>query len=208
MLPFAADSVDLVVANHSLEHFEDLDGAVREIGRIVKCGGALFVSVPDASTLTDRIYRWLGRGGGHVNAIVDPIEFADYIQARTGLPWQATRVLYSGLSFLNRKNCARRQRKLWLAGGGFEFTLQAATYGFRLLDRIFGTRLSIYGWAFYFGGLPFAVEEPWTNVCVRCGAGAGSVWLEGSGAVQKFVLVPYYRCSACDAVNLFTRDSS
>src|SRR5262252_7428578 len=67
-MPFAGGVFDLIVANHSLEHFVELEATVREIGRVLRPGGALFVTVPDATTLTDRIYRWIGRGGGHVNA--------------------------------------------------------------------------------------------------------------------------------------------
>src|SRR4051812_26475889 len=65
-LPFATAAFDAIVSNHSLEHFVELEPAVREIGRVLKPGGALYIAVPDATTITDRIYRWLGRGGGHV----------------------------------------------------------------------------------------------------------------------------------------------
>ena len=61
-MPFPPASFDLVVSNHSLEHFTELEATVREIGRVVKPDGVLYVAVPDATTLTDRIYRWLGRG--------------------------------------------------------------------------------------------------------------------------------------------------
>src|SRR5437588_12023292 len=61
-LPFAAGAFDAVICNHTVEHFVDLDLALKEIGRVVKPSGALFVSVPDASTLADRVYRWLGKG--------------------------------------------------------------------------------------------------------------------------------------------------
>src|SRR4051794_24946691 len=60
-LPFASDSFDAVIANHSLEHFDQLDSVLGEIGRILHASGALYVAVPDASTLTDRIYRWVGK---------------------------------------------------------------------------------------------------------------------------------------------------
>src|SRR5512140_3687934 len=66
-LPFASHSFHAVIANHSLEHFHQLGDVLRDLGRILDPGGALFVSVPDASTLTDKIYRWVGKGGGHVN---------------------------------------------------------------------------------------------------------------------------------------------
>src|SRR5258705_13924589 len=48
-LPFTDRSFDAVISNHSLEHFDDLDGSLREIGRVISPSGSLFVAVPDAS---------------------------------------------------------------------------------------------------------------------------------------------------------------
>jgi ubiquinone/menaquinone biosynthesis C-methylase UbiE len=59
-LPFPPNAFDAVISNHSLEHFDDLAGALAEIARVVKPDGALYVAVPDASTFRDRLYRWLG----------------------------------------------------------------------------------------------------------------------------------------------------
>src|SRR5215510_6680106 len=67
-MPFASAVFDAVISNHSLEHVVELEPALLEIGRVIRRGGVLYIAVPDASTLTDRIYRWLARGGGHVNA--------------------------------------------------------------------------------------------------------------------------------------------
>src|SRR4051794_28600228 len=46
-LPLPSQSFELVIANHSLEHFSNLEAALQEIGRVLKPGGGLFVSVPD-----------------------------------------------------------------------------------------------------------------------------------------------------------------
>src|SRR4051794_22057655 len=54
-MPFAPGAFHAVIANHSLEHFIELDATVREIGRVLAGGGALYIAVPDATTLTDRI---------------------------------------------------------------------------------------------------------------------------------------------------------
>src|SRR4051812_28612579 len=64
-MPFATASFAAVISNHSLEHFVELDATVREIGRVLRPDAALYIAVPDSTTLTDRIYRWLGKGGGH-----------------------------------------------------------------------------------------------------------------------------------------------
>src|SRR5450432_4300288 len=88
-MPFAPRCFDLIVSNHSLEHFPELERTVREIGRVLRPGGALFLAVPDAGTLTDRIYRWLGHGGlgpggGHVNAFQSPGQVIGLVQEMTG----------------------------------------------------------------------------------------------------------------------------
>jgi hypothetical protein len=65
-----------------------------------------------------------------------------------------------------------------LAGGGTEISLHLFNYLERLSDRLFGTRLSVYGWALYFGNLPVAADtEVSSYVCIRCGSGAPSEWL-------------------------------
>ncbi|MFN7920524.1 MAG: methyltransferase domain-containing protein [Bryobacteraceae bacterium] len=184
-LPFVAQSFAAAILNHSLEHFEQPDRVLAEIGRVVRADGYLYVSVPDASTVTDRIYRWLGRGGGHVNPFVDSEALAARIARQTGLEHRATRVLHSGLSFLNRHNITGpAPRKLMLLGGGREGVIRAGLRLFRALDRRFGTRLSVYGWAFWFGP-PIGVDpEPRPNVCVRCGSGHAAADLAVAGRVS------------------------
>jgi SAM-dependent methyltransferase len=194
LLPFAGGSFAAVISNHSLEHFENLDAVLREIGRIVRRDGALFVAVPDASTLTDRIYRWLGRGGGHVNPFTDAEQVARRIERYTGLQHVATRTLWSSLSFLNRNVSPRPlPLRLWLIGGGFECMLRTYVRWSRRIDRIFGTRTGIYGWAFYFGTIAEPVDtEEWRNVCIRCGSGAPGEALRGKRN---------YTCSKCGVIN-------
>jgi SAM-dependent methyltransferase len=207
-LPFASGSFDLIVSNHSLEHFPDLVETVREIGRVVKFDGALYVAVPDASTLTDRIYRWLGRGGGHVNPFRSANEVISLIERHTGLRHRGTRTLYSSLSFLNNRNLtAKPPRRLLLFANGDERFLATFTWLLRLIDRTFHTRLSHYGWSFYFGSVdPPAVLESWINVCVRCGSGHSEEYLRQTGAVGPIPGVfDRYLCPSCGAPNRFTR---
>jgi len=201
-LPFRAGFFDAVVANHSLEHFRDLDGALREIGRMVKSTGALYVAVPDSASLCDRLYRWVGRGGGHVNHFSAPRTLVARIEQSTGLKHVATRFLLTSFSFLNSRNRkARPPRKLLLLGGGNEILLVLASGVLRLIDRIARTRLAVYGWASYFGELSVPPPtEAWANVCVRCGSGHPSDRLKRRGLL--------YRCPQCQALNIFTSDAS
>ncbi len=208
-LPFASAQFDVVISNHSLEHFEDLAGALKEIGRVVQSTGALYVGVPDSSTFADRLYRWLARGGGHVNSFTSADELASRIERATGLRHIGTRKLCTSLCFLNRNN--RRTaapRKLLLLGGGSVFSLRVWSCQSRVSDRLLGTRLCVYGWALYFGTVKGVVEErAWTNICIRCGSGFSSDWLlHDRKIVERHWMFLVYRCPQCGTVNPFTKD--
>lgn len=204
-LPFADQSFDAIIANHSLEHFENLERCLLEINRVLKPHAALFVSVPDASTITDKIYRWLARGGGHVNAFTSSVELAQKISNTTGLVHVATRVLGSSLSFLNRRNSPTpRPRRLLLLGGGYESVLFFYVWASRRIDHLLNLRSSVYGWAFYFGEISEPVAtETLLNACIRCGS---------SSPVSRLLVLPNklnffrtYKCPECNAINPFIR---
>jgi SAM-dependent methyltransferase len=202
-LPFADATFSAVIANHSMEHFEDLRGVLREVRRVTYPDGALFVAVPDASTLTDRLYRWLGRGGGHMNRFTSAEETVRVIQQETGMKPVAARTLWSSLSFMNRR-CAPRPlpRRLWLLGGGFEIQLFLYVWISRRLDQWLGTRTGVYGWAFYFGSVEGTVDTAgWVNVCIQCGSGSAP------DGLWTFAMLPglrMYRCPRCGAKNPFS----
>jgi SAM-dependent methyltransferase len=208
-LPFADGTFAAVISNHSLEHFADLAGALSEIGRVIAPGGALFAAVPDASTLTDKLYRWLARGGGHVNAFTSASATAETIEHAAGLPHAATRPLCSSLSFLNRRNApGPAPRRLLLLGGGSEWSLFLYCWLSRRLDRWLRTRTSIYGWAFYFGEVARPIDTAtWVNVCFRCGSGYAAGFLVSRGLVRAgFPGLRVWRCPGCGAVNPFAKD--
>lgn len=207
-LPFRSGVFRAVIANHSLEHFERLDEALCEVRRTVKHPGYFYAAVPDASTLSDGLYRWLGRGGGHINRFTDPEALEQRIALITALRAVGRRTLHTSYSFLNRR--AMRSRpplRLILLGGGREGWVRGWSYLFRLLDRVLGTRLSVYGWALYFGEEPGVETKAWTNVCVRCGSAEAAASIEKQGKVRRGRLgVRQYRCGGCGALNYFTRD--
>jgi hypothetical protein len=95
-LPFRQKVFDAVICNHGLEHFKEPGFAMQEIGRVLKRDGALFVSVPDATTFQDRLYRWLAKGGGHVNLFDNPGELARKLTWYSGLPHVAAQRPRSG----------------------------------------------------------------------------------------------------------------
>ena len=207
--PFASGSFDAVISNHSLEHFTELDETLHEIGRIIRRDGVLYIAVPDANTFTDRLYRWMAKGGGHVNAFRSADEVSARVERITGLECRAVVPLFSSLSFLNSKNfTSRPTRKIALFGFGNERFLAIFTWGLRLLDGWFGTRLSHYGWSFYFGNYtPPERIESWINVCVRCGAGHSEIFLKKKGAIPPLPhRFDWYRCPLCGGRNLLTHE--
>lgn len=208
-LPFRSRTFDAVILNHCVEHFVRLKPALQEIGRVIKRDGAAYVAVPDARTLTDRIYRKVFRNaGGHVNLFDSAGELEEILSWYLGLPHVATRTLFSSLSFLNRKNTSDPMvRGAMEFPGLWEPVVALANAGSRLLDRWFPTRTSIYGWAFYFGSVGETVDlQPLANVCVRCGQAHPSPALEKAGRVRNGLFWRYYQCPDCGASNVFVPD--
>jgi len=59
--PFEDASWDAVILNHVIEHLDDIPGAIREIRRILKTGGDLWVATPhfsDCSSYSDPTHRF------------------------------------------------------------------------------------------------------------------------------------------------------
>lgn len=206
-LPFADSSFDAIVANHSLEHIEGLGEALVELRRVLRKGGMLYVAVPDAATISDRLYRWLSHGGGHVNAICDSGCFAIELSKKTGLTVVAIRLLHNSFAFANVRGEVKWPRRIYLIGGGSEWTLRAASYWTRRCDAWFGTRWSVYGWAFYLGEIAGVDEGPSTNVCIRCGAAHVADWLKALSLVKRGWPWRSYCCPGCGAENAFTDDA-
>lgn len=209
-LPFQSRTFDAIVLNHCIEHFVALKPTLQEIGRVVKRDGAVFVSVPDARTITDRIYRKVTKNaGGHVNLFGSSAELEKMLGWYLGLPHVATRILHSGLSFLNRTNLNRHPeiRMQMRFGGIWEPALAGINAALRLLDSLFHTRLTVYGWAMYFGSLHETVNvKPMPNVCLRCGNGQPFAEIRQNPRGRRNQLLTFYACSVCGARNIAIAD--
>jgi SAM-dependent methyltransferase len=207
-LPFPDGCFHAVISNHSFEHFENLDGCVKELARVLAAGALIYIAVPDASTFTDRVYRWLVHGGGHVNAFSDVHALPRIITAATGRPLAQTRVLCSSLVYLNRRSWGSRPpRKLILFANGRESFLRSFVFLLRTMDRWVGTRASVYGWAYFFGELAGIDAAVASNVCMRCGAAHATGFLGYLGLIHRRRILPStYACPSCEAFNYFIDD--
>jgi len=204
-LPFADGSFNAIVSNHSLEHMDDLVGVLKEMGRVLRRDGSLYVAAPDASTFSDWVYRWIYHGGGHINPFRSAAALVEEIVKATGLRLMATRVLCTSFGYLDRRLfLPRPPRRLWLLGNGHPKAIAVLSFAARIFDRLLRSRLSVYGWAFYFGEIGEEVETTvWTNVCVHCGAAHPAAILITRGRFLK-----RYHCPECGAWNLFTKDQT
>jgi predicted SAM-dependent methyltransferase len=82
----------------------ELAAVLEEIGRVVKQGGSLYVAVPDAATFSDKLYKWIYHGGGHVNSFRSASELTLRIIQATRLRLVATRVLHTSFGYLERSH--------------------------------------------------------------------------------------------------------
>jgi hypothetical protein len=178
-----------------------LTQVLAEMGRVVRRSGSVYVAVPDSTTVSDRLYRWVYHGGGHVNPFRSPLDVTDQIRRHIPLPPAGYRVLRTSFGFLERSNFRPRPpRRMWLFCNGHYAAVTLLGYLARLMDRLFRTRLSVYGWALYYGAISEPVDtEVWSNVCVRCGSA------QPARDLHPRMLV--YTCPVCGAWNLFTRDA-
>jgi len=220
-LPLQDHSMDVVICNHTLEHFTELEGALQEINRVLKRGGHLWAAVPDGFSCDDRLYRLVFRGGGHVNQF-SLQTFVETLENGTELRALHYKVLHSGLVYLNPPSPEKlphyplRARVLGsIPSGMLQSFLRYANHLVRFVDRHFHSQLSHYGWAVVLcreearkvakrtdaSNLKSMSED--VNVCFSCGTGHPE-------SILVKILQPYrfwkaYPCPSCGMTNLFTR---
>ena len=114
--------------------------------------------------------------GGHVNLFRSKEQLSAAIENATGLSMAACIVLSTSFGFLRREHfLPRPPRRMWILANGAPWCIALLSYLARQTDRLFSTRLSVYGWALYFGRLAQDVaHERWFNVCGACGASFSS----------------------------------
>lgn len=65
-LPYADGIFDLVIANFVMEHVANFAQAISEVARVLREGGQFSMTVPNAESFEDALYRGLYAGGGHL----------------------------------------------------------------------------------------------------------------------------------------------
>ncbi len=208
-LPFRDASFDAIISNHSLEHIDQLKPAIQEIGRVVRKDGSLFVAVPEASTFTDRLFRWIYQEeSGHINHFRSANEIADRLSRATRLRLVAQRDLYSHFDFLIHYSHRGKSWRHWLAGNGSRRVTILLSYFTRILDRIFHTRASILR----VGAVLRKYRRTRSRKCRQqrlrgMRSGMPATWLMQRGLVRSwFLILRVYRCPHCNSRNLFTLD--
>ena len=223
-LPLKKNVVDVVVCNHTLEHFEDYEASIREIDRVLKPGGFLWAAVPDGFSLDDRFYRYMFEGGGHVNRF-SLHSFVFTVESQTALRAQRYKKLHTGFVYLNPPDPVKIQyypNRAQILGRIPVRLLRAIlrwlNYLVRICDRLFGTQWSHYGWGIVFGSskqqdssqlsdlknLASVPED--LNVCFSCGAGHPLPPLLNK--LKRSLLWKTYVCPSCGTRNLFVRGES
>lgn len=209
-LPLDSASVDVVVANHVFEHVEDPRKTASEVSRVLNASGVLFVSVPDGFAFSDDLYRWLTAGGGHLQRYTHH-SLQQAVEGDTDLRLLCSFPLYSSFIYLNAPRnaagylCERYQRLASLPPAMQATLAIGANVAFRTADALFGTRLSIYGWGFYFGKPQASIDtlpsEVYINVCAFCGTGHSGGWLDVMKKVRLRYVLPNYACENCGRAN-------
>lgn len=207
-MPFRDAAFDLVICHHVLEHVPGLAATLGEIRRVLKPGGRFYVAVPNGYGLCDRVYRYVFAGGGHVNRF-RRADLAALIERTVGVRLASWQKLYSSFRYLwglpdlcgtHAPGLASRTARLArLPRPAIRFTQWSLYVATRLLDRVLGSNLGVYGWALYFereaSGAP--EETPgYVNVCLRCGTGHPA---DAVGRMPR----RRYLCSNCYHVNPF-----
>ncbi len=205
-LPLADKSADVVISHHTLEHFADYRGVLSEIYRVLRPDGWLWIAVPNGYGFDDFLYRWVFSGGGHVNrfrhdALVTEVEEVTRLRLRDEC------ALFSGFVYLKKPTARELQhyppsaRPLGNIPDGFSHFGSLALNGVtRIADRLFGSRLSQYGWGLLFSnaGLNASGLPSYFNVCRSCGSGLSYRLLKR----KTLFGVGLYHCPYCKVPNV------
>jgi SAM-dependent methyltransferase len=204
-IPLANSSVDAVVCHNTLEHFPNYKETLSEVARVLRPSGWLWIAIPNGFGFDDGLYRLVFEGGGHVNRFSFD-QLVSEVRQITGMELAQTCDFFSCFIYLKKpigrdasSYYPRTARSLVNVPEG---TLTAAVLALntvtRIIDKIAGTRYSLYGWGFLFSREAMAREpmRSYFNVCRQCGSGCSAIELKRRTGQT-------YLCPHCGTLNLF-----
>lgn len=211
-IPLASGSVDVVVCHHTLEHFDDFQSTLIEVNRVLNDDGVIWIAIPNGYGWDDELYRFVFSGGGHVNRFGRD-ELVEAVQRLTRFRLIQEVDLFSSFIYLKKptpeiyQHFPPNARFLYYVPDGASMAailgINAVT---RIIDKLFGSRLSQYGWGFVFASkntvLP-PLNRPYFNVCSACGSGISTKQLLDSGHLKRLFGVGIFHCPYCRQVNAF-----
>ena len=101
-LPFRDESVDAVVCDYILEHAENTQAIIKEMVRVLKGGGLVYLKVPFMMAFhsaPDDFYRWTKPGVAKLAKDFEPIEIKIACGPSSAFVWVASEWLATLLSF-------------------------------------------------------------------------------------------------------------
>jgi len=122
-LPFTDGSFDGAICNFVFEHLERPEPTLRELSRLIRPDGFLFVSIPFSNSFPDRLYRFALKGGGHLQRYSFE-SFLRMVYRETRFKLRAFAPMQSGLTWLSAvplDNVLHRllfQGLRWMGKGG------------------------------------------------------------------------------------------
>jgi SAM-dependent methyltransferase len=213
-IPLHDASVDVVLSHHTLEHFIDYKATLAEIRRVLSPNGWVWIAVPNGYGFDDALYRFLFAGGGHVNRFAYQ-KLVDEVQSATETRLVRSCDLFTGFIYLKKPADAESQQYPGKAGflaeipsGFLTFAVGALNIFSRLVDKIFATRFSQYGWGFVFARRPMSMDTmpSYFNVCCQCGSGNSAEFIKQRCRIVFGI--GFYDCPSCGGSNVFVQPPS
>ena len=158
-LPFKDGFFNAVICNWIFEHLDDPVGVLREIERISKPDAYLYISIPDAASVEDRLYRLLHKDhGGHVQRY-NLAGFLRMIYANSPFKLVSFADWAGGFVYLDHLSYGPRLRSLLYAT-------------FQCIKRLTGRRIPARSnYIFLFRRGAGAGFREFTHTCNFCGCG-------------------------------------
>jgi SAM-dependent methyltransferase len=186
-LPYAGATFDAAVCGFSFEHFSDPKAALIELDRVLRPGAWLHISIPRASSLQDRLYRFTYRGGGHLQRY-SLESFLQLVYTHTGFKLEGWAPGAGGFNWLRDVPCGDFLHRLL-----FRSFRAWAEVGWRPLDASdFLLRFRLGGACGY-----YRVDY----VCGRCGS-AISPLDESAHRLSQAPCSPTWLCPSCSFENV------